>query len=222
MSSTINTFRTTLKDFIEIIVAYSDTAKEWYIDGDIHKTNYHSNNIGNVIYLREEKIYENNKVVKYREYNDNIGYSLDIWYNIMHLENNDIMHCENNNIMHRGNNNIMHCENGNIMHRENAPAYICKEDNITTEERWIVNGFFHRLTGPAYIEYQNISNDIEPIYKEYWINGREYFKELYYKYIMLCHRFIDNIRRRIRKNKEKDLYRLGFNKDISKMISEFV
>jgi len=191
MSSIINTFKTSSKDFIEVIIAYSDNAKEWYIDGEIHKTNYYSNNIENVIDLREEKIYENNKLVKYREYNDNIGYSLDIWYN------------------------------NNIMHRENAPAYIFKEDDIK-EEKWLVNGIFHRLNGPAYIEYQNITNEIEPIYKEWWINGKEYFKELYYKNMMLCHRFISNIRRRIRKNKEKDLYRLGFDKDMAKLISTYV
>jgi len=67
-------------------------------------------------------------------------------------------------------------------HRLDGPAFIeyRENGNIRYESYWI-NGKLHRLNGPAVIRY-NMNGSIQ--YIEYWLNGIEYTKENYHKELL--------------------------------------
>lgn len=58
----------------------------------------------------------------------------------------------------------------NKRHRENGPAVKIYKRGILKEDRWFRHGIWHRVDGPACIEYS--SNGFIK-YTEYYINGRE-------------------------------------------------
>jgi len=174
--------------FVEIISVTPDRTKQWLINNEIYKYNY-STDYANLVGWRTEKIYKNNRLLKQIEYNNKLKVHEEKWYNY------DMS-----------------------LHRENEPAYILIENDKIIEQRWMLDGYFHRLVGPAYIEQHIVSR--KPI-KEYWINGEEYDKYIFYKRIRIVKTFINNIRNKIRAKKEISLYVIGFNKDISKLISTF-
>jgi hypothetical protein len=105
--------------------------------------------------------------------------------------------------------------------RKNGPIRKYYNSGTLREEKWYHEGKLHRIDGPAYT-YRYNENDQYAFQECYYLNNNVYDVMEYYNIIDFVKKFINRIRHRLRKQKEIDLYNLGFCRDISNQISSYI